>query len=550
MDPWRSRLGPAVIALACMACAEESHRCAVSSDCNEGRVCVANVCTAAPDGATDGATEALAPDVAPDVLAFLDAVPADAPPEAADSIDGGDAPPMDAAAPDVDVGAPDADASDADAPDSGDAGGDTPVEAWTLARIEEDNAAPSDLPSIAIHPTAGHLLVAWQEAGGIRLRHYDAAADTWAATQTIERRGSPRVPRVALAANGHALLVWRQEGSTDAALMGAWESHSDDGGVRWSEPGRIHAGAAAGAVVLALADNGDGRVAWEESAGGAHKLWTALHDGATGAFTMVDVLPGMTFFDPNEHYPVIAMDRSGAGILAGNQNDAAGNYTIFAAGFSRGTRLLPQLVTQAGSYVGNPAVAMANEGGHGAVAWGQLAGSTASLWVKPYDGGVWKEAQPVLTAPDMIDLVLAAGPDGGLTAAWTQPFAGGHPNVVSARYQPASGWGTAEPIETGNLAGPLAIEAPTPRLGADGHGNVDAIWRRKLGPGSFGIFASRLQDGAWSPPQQVAAAPRLLPLDLDLAVAADGRAALTFVFGDPEHTQSPEALNVFVARRR
>jgi uncharacterized protein YbdZ (MbtH family) len=130
--------------------------------------------------------------------------------------------------------------------------------------------------------------------------------------------------------------------------------------------------------------------------------------------------------------------------------------------------------------------------GNAIVVWSQSDGTRSNIWASTYLAGVgW--GSPELIESDNSGTAtrpqIAFDPNGNALAVWTQSD-GTRYNVWANRYQPGSGWGTAELIETDNAG--LAYR---PQIDIDASGNALAVWYQSDGT-RHSIWSNRYTAGA------------------------------------------------------
>jgi hypothetical protein len=447
--------------------------------------------------------------------------------------------------------APDAPAADL-APDAT-----VPTRVWSQGEnIEQDLLSSSYTPDVAID-NQGNVIVAWREGDGVKLRRQYGSTRSWGAITPIEDRGTTDEVQVAMAENGHALVIWYMNSSqVDPALQGLWARHSRDRGLTWSGPIHVHAGPVYYEAVVAMAASGVARVAWQESSANVNSLWSARFDPVTGTFP--DLGQVKLGSDSDERYPRLAIDRDGAGLLVWVQDDEQDNDSIWASAFSDTGSLSPQLIDDyTTDAAGEVAVAIAADGSRGMAVWQQRNGSTSAdlfhnSWVRGTTG--WQGPQKVLNADWVSSPAVVIDRAGNATVAYTQPITGYNWNVIQVRKGAMSStWEPAQPLETANRAGGTTLEDPIPRLGIDGAGDIHAIWRRKVSDAAMSETASvivRRYSAAtmtWQPEVNLGEITDLKAYHPEIAVADEGRAAAAFYFLDTLGTGNDASFNVHVS---
>ena len=115
-----------------------------------------------------------------------------------------------------------------------------------------------------------------------------------------------------------------------------------------------------------------------------------------------------------------------------------------------------------------------------------------SVYVNRYESGVgWGEA--VLIETDDAGRAFAPRVEldsaGIAIAVWYQ-YDGSRYSIYANRFEPTAGWGTAELIETDDVAHVTAVE-----LAGDGNGNFIAVWKQSAS-GGYTAWSNRYEAGS------------------------------------------------------
>jgi hypothetical protein len=427
-----------------------------------------------------------------------------------------------------------------------------PTLAWSVAQnVENDPLSRSYLPNLAMDATHGNVLVTWTEDLFPAIKRYDAAKKMWSATKLLDTRGSVDGTHVAMDDVGHAVAVWYQyePDSPTAELRGIWFVHSEDGGVSWSAPARIHNGPTWGEVGLAMANDGNARLTWDETDGTTRTLWSSSYSPATKTFaTAAAVKMGSDAYARNSR---LAVAPGGAGLLVWIQRDGVGKDSVWGSSFASGTALSAPVLCDANvdTDVYDPSVAISPDGTHGIVAWDQSTAANDEIWTADWAApGGFVASKKAFMGSGVAAPGVAIDASYTVTMAWSQLIASGKWNVTAARRVAASAWGAPTVLETTNQAGSFTDQYAYPSVASDGAGNVHVLWRRKIGAGNtYGVVVRRYSAAVWQPELVLGTRPGLRVFEERLAVAADGRAAAAFYYADPDGVGDVEAYNLFVA---
>jgi hypothetical protein len=309
------------------------------------------------------------------------------------------------------------------------------ADGWTPA-VSIDGTGVSDAVWVGADTGGGANLLA--------LLHDPASG--WTAVPDVVDGAAAAPSQLDLAASADtATAVWTQHDGT------SWKTFARrrlvDG---WGPVSTISAGAPdASHPCVAMDGTGGALAAWTEGAEG----WAASYTAAAGWGAPVRLsTSGLN--------PRVALGPAGGGIVAWWDGSAV-QAALYSAGLGTPSPL------GSGSV---PVVAVSSEG-IPAVVWMRLTGSTWEVLASRAPGGVFDTPVPIdsgIGGGVQPDLTLVAGPSGQLFAAWVQNDGTGNLRLWVNRF--AGSWGTAQAI-----SGPSSI-LQTPSLAVDGAGNALAVW--------------------------------------------------------------------------
>jgi len=224
-------------------------------------------------------------------------------------------------------------------------------------------------------------------------------------------------------------------------------------------------------------------------------------------------------------YPHVAMTASGDAIAIwvqsdGTRSNAAGRY------YDAGTATW-QAVTSLENGSGNvesPRVAIDTDGNAIAV-WYQSDGSALDVMSNRYvPGSGWGTAAAISTLnQNGYYPQITMTPDGDALAVWFQDD-GTRYNVWANRYASGTGWGSAELLETEETVG-----SDTASVVVDDNGNGVAVWVENDGSGTLNLMANRYVAGTgWSAAEVIESSTETL--DSGAALAVDGGGRITAVW--------------------
>jgi hypothetical protein len=166
-----------------------------------------------------------------------------------------------------------------------------------------------------------------------------------------------------------------------------------------------------------------------------------------------------------------------------------------------------------------PQVAMGANGWVIAV-WAQSDGARDDVWSNRYEpGSGWGTPERIETnnTLEASGAQVAVDANGNAVAVWAQSD-GTRFDIWSNRYAPSSRWADARRIEANNSG-----DALRPQVGADADGNAVAVWQQFDGV-TFDIWSSRYAGGSWGDPARIEDEDDGDASDPRVAVALDGSA--------------------------
>jgi hypothetical protein len=197
--------------------------------------------------------------------------------------------------------------------------------------------------------------------------------------------------------------------------------------------------------------------------------------------------------------PVITAPPSNKSATEG----ASATFSVTASGDHLGyqwTRNQVAIAGATGASFTTPALALADSGAvYAVIAYngdGVAISSGAVLTVSPAAvGKAWRSAALIETdnVGNAENVQVAVNTSGEAVAVWQQPDSTSI-NIHAARYSPATGWHTPEPIDT------EPETAQQPAVAIDGQGNAFVVWLRSEGS-SNSVWARRFTaQGGWGSP--------------------------------------------------
>ena len=296
-----------------------------------------------------------------------------------------------------------------------------------------------------------------------------------------------------------AIVTTEIESLTGGALEAdyEWVFTTRDGLWRTEELIQTDNEGRASAPQVAVNASGSALAVWVQSDALRSKIWANRY-APTEGWGVAQRIDGNI---PNDaRSPQAAIDPSGNGLATWQQSDGI-RLSVWANRYtSDGGWETAELIETGDAGDANAAVVVVDASGNGLAAWSQSDGTTGHVWANRYtptEG--WGSAQRIDgnnpgrgTTPH-----LAVNPSGNAVAVWGQ-FDDTRFHMWANHYTPASGWGSAGPIEdndAGNAGGQqVAIES---------NGDAVAVWSQ-VGDEFTVIWANRYTvNSGWGAPERI-----------------------------------------------
>ncbi|SFM32202.1 hypothetical protein [Marinobacter zhejiangensis] len=233
----------------------------------------------------------------------------------------------------------------------------------------------------------------------------------------------------------------------------------------------------------------------------------------------------------SEHarFPQIALDGNGNATAVWQQSD--GTYeNIYANRYTPATGWGSAELVENGSsgHAYWPQIAV-DSAGNAIAVWYQDDGTNYNLYANRYtaSSGSWgtEELLESSNAGDVVYPSIAFDSNDNAIVVWQQSD-GTYESIYANRYTPATGWGTAELIESGNNG-----NATQPKIVFDSADNAIAIWNQ--GNGSDDIFINRYTAGAgWGTEEVIAIGSFGNAVSPQIAIDSNGNAIAVWLEQD------------------
>jgi hypothetical protein len=359
-----------------------------------------------------------------------------------------------------------------------------PVTGWSTPEALETRLGDVTRFDLAMDPASGRAVVLWTQSsdtsnGSAWARHFEPATG-WTPVQALSTpSGVVDVVSVGMDAQGNAVAAWSQ---LDGSRFSVWGSRGSAAGT-WGtaqlletmdELGRVD-----GNPRIAVAPQGDALVVWQASGGTLvnRGTWTNRYTAGGGwgtASQLVSVSGGSA--------PDIAMDANGNAVMVWAQIDAVSASEVYALiqakryqGGAWGAPLQVARELGANSVLSTVHVKM-NAAGAALVAWGQ--GDQSIRATLAPAGGTWPTpsiVKPVGSRAATAGVRAAVNGEGNAFLAWSQGNDVSTSDTMLSSYTLAGGWVAGVPHDS------IAEIATDPFIAMDERGNAWYLWTQYMG---------------------------------------------------------------------
>lgn len=389
---------------------------------------------------------------------------------------------------------------------------------YTVDIVKLDSPEWGPAEPLATIPSVGHQIAIdadgdavaiWERSTPLRaLTAAQLNSDVWEAPEELESDagGTLFSPRIAMAPNGDAVAVWTRH---DGIAISVFATRLTAGVWGTAEPLETHNLGHALSPEIAMADNGDAVVIWEQvDAPAAENIYANRLVG--GVWQGPELLSPVGFSEE----PTLAVAANGDAVALFNHDGASeDHYAPYANRLVSGAWAGPERLQFTSVDAGDLRIALAPNG-DGLATWAEGTVTrtkrlVSGQWIFP--GGTvanpGRALNPRLAVDGNGDAMLVFSQDGG----------------VYANHLPAAigGWLGPERIDLAN-SGPSSF---TYELVVDGNGNALATWRQLVSIDPvprYAIYANRQVSGVWGAAEKVELDPTANERFYDLAVNANG----------------------------
>jgi hypothetical protein len=376
--------------------------------------------------------------------------------------------------------------------------------------LSPDGGAPDDA-RVALDPS-GNAIVVWQQSDGARMAVFksERRAGTWTLPASLTDNISPdgqdaAAPDVAFAGNGEAIVVWQQ---SDGANEQVFKSELRAGA--WTHPASLFdsispVGRPARLPRVAMAANGDAIVVWQQGDGARQRIYKSERRGGvwTHPASLADAISPAVGGDATQ--PVVAMAESGGAVIAWLHDDGTAVQRVLRSEHRGGAWTHPAALTAAVNPPGSAAgvrVALNATGAVALIVWQQAGGANQQVFKSELRSGAWTNPTGPTdnVSPDGQDAIapdVAVDETGNAVIVWTQSD-DTRLRVFKSEHR-AGAW--THPLSLADNFGPVSAAAAALHL-AMAAGKTIVVWPQ-VGPTHQEIFRSEHR-GFWLHPANLA----------------------------------------------
>jgi hypothetical protein len=343
------------------------------------------------------------------------------------------------------------------------------------------------------------LVTACGGGGGGSTSEMPPAIKAWRGATLVETSAEDAdSPQVSHAGTGDWLAVWQQhDGTRYQVWVNRYRTNTG-----WGAHEAIDLAGGGNALYPQIAADGAGHAlaVWDQgSLTSLRSIWANRYDASTGWGTPEQV-SGAVLLDSNAERAQVAVDSSGRALVVWEQRSGT-RVSIAANRYTPGTGWgTPELIETDDTGNATDAQIAMDSSGHALAVWSQSNGALFSVWSNRFSPATgWGTAELVETgsAGDASRPQIAVDPGGNAIAVWDQG-SGVRTDVWANRYEVGSGWGAPELIETDS-----AGDADSAQIAFGTSGHALAVWHQSDGT-RFNIVANRYSAGSgWGSAQRV-----------------------------------------------
>lgn len=340
----------------------------------------------------------------------------------------------------------------------------------------------------------GTALVVWQQYDGAYYRIYTSEyrGGVWTHPADLSDAISPAGsnaynPSVALDNNGNAVIAW---GQYDGGNYRVYKSEYRNGS--WSHPSDLTtdaislAGENAYSPKVALSANGAALIVWEQFDGVNFRIHMSEYRGGVWNHPADFDLDALSLGGQDAAAPQVAVDASGDALIVWQQLDGS-NVQIFRSEYRSGGWTHPvnlaDFISNVGQNAGAPQVAMAANG-DAVIVWSQVDGTYDRIYLREYRNSGWTTsftlAAPSVSIPGQNagNPQVAMNGSGATVVTWQQSD-GNDLRIYHSAYRNGS-W--SHPVSRyDGILSPIGSDATAPRVALDDQGDTTIVWQQSDG---------------------------------------------------------------------
>jgi len=247
-------------------------------------------------------------------------------------------------------------------------------------------------------------------------------------------------PQVAMDKNGNAIIVWSQG---DYPLMKIFKSEYRSGS--WTHPASLSDnispdGQDAGNLVVAMGDNGNAIIVWQQSDGVNSQIFKSEYRNGVWHHP-ANLSENISPDGQNALAAQVAMDNNGNAIIVWSQGEFP-SMKLFKSEYRSGSWTHPanisDYISPGGPNATSPAVAM-DDNGNAIIVWNQGKGLYEKIFKSEYRNGVWHHPASLseYISPDEHDAgfpAVAMDENGNIIITWDQ-YDGSNYQIFKSEYR-------------------------------------------------------------------------------------------------------------------
>lgn len=375
--------------------------------------------------------------------------------------------------------------------------------ASVAVNISPDGSAASNIAAAV--SANGDAVVAWLQSSAIFKSHRRNGVWTHPSSLTdyisLPALPASNVPAVAMDKNGNAIIIWRQNDGSNPMLYKAEFRNGT-----WTLPSTVNdrvsfAGNAVARMNVAMGDNGDAIIVWEQSNGAVNRGYKAEYRNGVWSYPAAHT-DAFTPAGNAVSAPHPAMNNKGETLITWHQ-DFAGVTRIFKSEYRNGAWTHPSSAADSISAAGlNHQFAKANmdNNGNALICWYGNNGTANATYKSEYRNGAWTNPSSAadyisFSTNAVLEVSCGLSNSGDAVITWRQ-HDGTRFQLMRAYYHNGT-W--TLPTSLTETISPTAQPINDSSVTIDGFNNGVAVWRQTNGT-FLQIYKAEYHDGTWYPP--------------------------------------------------